>query len=70
MLRNGSASLALCIAIVVVAATMMQPTGASLIAIVVVAALLGVMRWAAHLEGRGQSAREQPAMAKPTAGAT
>jgi hypothetical protein len=40
--------------VLIVAATMMHPTGASLIAICVIGGLLAILRWVAHIEGRHQ----------------
>ena len=49
---RSRASLWLALTILVVAATMMHPTFASLLAIALIAVLLLALRWAARLEGR------------------
>ena len=49
---QNRASVWLSFTILVVAATMMHPTGASLFAIVIIGVLLTILRWVAHLEGK------------------
>lgn len=51
-LADNHASAWIACSIVAVSATMMHPTGASLVAVGLVAALLVVLRWVAHMEGR------------------
>lgn len=53
---QNKASLWICFMVLIVAATMMHPSFASLIAIVIIAALLALLRWTAHVEGARQVA--------------
>ena len=50
-IKRSPSSLWLALVILVVASTMMQLAGASLIATLLIAPLLWIMRWAAHMEG-------------------
>jgi len=56
VVRNR-ASIWLCFAVMVVAATMMHPTFASLLAMCLIAILLALVRWTAHVEGRNDPLR-------------
>lgn len=49
---DNKASIWLIFGIMMVAATMMHPTGASLVALGIIFALGWVLRWVAHVEGR------------------
>jgi hypothetical protein len=51
--NKASVWIAFCIAIV--AATMMHPTFASVLSIIAIGALLCVLRWVAHMEGRAMA---------------
>lgn len=51
---KNRASIWLSFAVMIVAATMMHPTFASLLAMAIIAGLLFALRWAAHVEGRSQ----------------
>lgn len=51
MVAKNKASIWLSFAVLVVAATMMHPTFASLLAMGIIAGLLWAVRWAAHIEG-------------------
>lgn len=50
-----NASLWLCLVIVVLAATMMHPTGASLLSILLIGVLLAAVRWTARREGEARA---------------
>lgn len=54
-LVENRASIWIAFMVLILAATMMHPTGASVVTILLMAALLAVMRWVAHLEGRHSS---------------
>ena len=57
---QNKASVWLCFMVLIVASTMMHPTGASLIAIGIIAGLLFLLRWIAHIEG----AADRPALSR------
>ncbi len=50
IVRNN-VSVWLCFMVMIVAATMMHPSFASLLSIGVIAVLLIILRWVAHIEG-------------------
>ena len=52
---QNRASIWLSFIVLVIAATMMHPTFASLIAIGLIAVALAVLRWVAHVEGRADA---------------
>jgi hypothetical protein len=52
LMVENRASIWLAFVVLVLAATMMQPSFASLVTILLIAAFLFALRWAAHLEGR------------------
>lgn len=57
-LARSKASVWLSFAVLLPAATMMHPTGASLLALGIIMALVFLMRFVAHLEGRALGEEE------------
>jgi hypothetical protein len=51
-LIENKASIWICFMVLILAATMMHPTGASVITILMMAGLLLLLRFVAHIEGR------------------